>query len=298
MKDQRINIGNIELQIREYKQDGDAIIFLHFGGGNLMMWQGIVPFFQEDYHLVLFDLRGHGKSDKPQKGYHIDEMAQDVFMVMKNLQIEQAHIVGSSLGAEVGLSIAANYPDMALSLVCEGALYSEFGPYGLWKGSEAEFKEHAAQTLKKIRNTPEKVFPSVDALVDESRKGFEKRGWWSEIFEAVKRYDAIKIGEGKYTDSWGKMAEEYTKNYLYYRFEDYYRLVKCPVLIMPDVYPGQDEREKEVMHGLFKLLDQGKIVSIPEWMHPFGWMLTPEAGSKAVLEFLAEVRNRTGELQD
>ncbi len=50
MKDQRINICNIELQIREYKNDADALIFLHFGGGNLMMWQRIVPYFQEDYH--------------------------------------------------------------------------------------------------------------------------------------------------------------------------------------------------------------------------------------------------------
>ena len=289
MKDHRINIGKIELQIKEYKQKGDAIIFLHFGGGNLMMWQGIIPYFQEDYHLILLDLRGHGKSDKPKKGYHIDEMAHDVIMVMKNLQLERTHIVGSSLGAEVGLSMAANYPNMVLSLVCEGALYSEYGPYGLWEGSKVEFKEHAAQTLEKIQNTPEKVFPSVDTLVDESRQMFEERGWWNEIFESVIRYDAVKKGSGKYTNSWGRIAQEYTKDYLFYQFEDYYMKVKCPILMLPDTYPGQDEREKKAMEGLFKLVDQGKIVSVPEWVHPFGWMLTPESVSKAVLEFLTEI---------
>jgi len=288
MKDQRINIGSIALQIREYKQDGDVIIFLHFGGGNLMMWQGVVPYFQGDYHLVLFDLKGHGKSDKPSGGYHIDEMAREVIMALKKLDIERAHIIGSSLGAEVGLSMAANYPEMVLSLVCEGALFSEYGPYGLWGGSKAEFKEHAAQTLEKIRNTPQKLFSSVDALVDESRQIFEKHGWWSDIFESVKRYDAIRIGEGKYTSSWGVMAEDYTKNYLFYRFEDYYRKVKCPLLMLPDTYPGQDEREKEVMAGLFKLVDQGKIVYVPDWVHPFGWVLAPEGASIAVLSFLAE----------
>lgn len=289
MKDHRIHIGDIELQVREFKKEGDAIIFLHFGGGNLMMWRDIVPFFKEKYHLILPDLRGHGKSDKPKKGYHIDEMAHDVIMLMDKLGVEQAHIVGSSLGAEVGLSLAANYPKKVLSLVCEGALYSENGPYGLWEGSETEFKKYVTQTLEKKRNEPPKVFSTVDALVEESRKTFEKYGWWNELFELVKRYDAIKIGEEKYTDSWGMMAEAYNKNYYFYWFEDYYKRVKCPILMLPNTYPGQDEREKEVMDGLFKLVEHGKIVAVPEWVHPFGWMLTPESVSRAVLEFLTEI---------
>ena len=289
MKDQRIKIGKTELQIREYKQEGDAIIFLHFGGGNLMMWQGVVPYFQEDYHLVLFDLKGHGLSDKPPTGYHIDELAREVSSVMEKLQLERAHIVGSSLGAEVGLSMAANYPERVLSLVCDGALFSEYGPYGLWEGSEDEFNQHAAQRLEKIRNTPPTEYPSVDALVEANRKLFKEYGWWSDIFETVKRYDAIKLDNGKYISSWGIMAEDYTKHYLFYRFEEYYSQVKCPVLLLPDTYPGQNEREKEVMEGLFKLVDQGKIVSVPEWVHPFGWMLTPESVSKAIIEFLAGI---------
>lgn len=291
MKDQRINIGNIALQIREFKNDGDVIIFLHFGGGNLVMWQDVVPYFQDHYHIVLFDLKGHGKSDKPSSGYHIDQLAHEVVLVLKKLAIHRFHIVGSSLGAEVGLSLAATYPEHVLSLVCEGALFSEYGPYGLWDGTEAEFKEHAAQTLEKIRNSPEKVFPSLDALVDESRQLFEKRGWWSDLFEAVKKYDAVETGTGQYTASWGVMAEDYSKNYLFYRFEDYYRKMQCPLLMLPDTYPGQDEREKEVMAGLFELVNRGKIVYVPEWVHPFGWVLAPEGACKAILTFLAEISN-------
>lgn len=296
MKDQRINIGDVEIQIREYKQDGDAIIFLHFGGGNLMMWQGVVPYFQENYHLILFDLKGHGKSDKPTTGYQIDKLADEVVQVMKKIGVECAHIVGSSLGAEVGLSMAANHPEQVRSLVCEGALFSQFGPYGLWEGTEAEFKEHAAQTLEKIRNNPPTEYPSADAFVDATRKMFEEYGWWSEIFESVfesvKVYDATKIENGKYIGSWGTIAEDYTKYHLFDQFEAYYPRVKCPLLMLPDTYPGQDDREKEVMQGLFDLASGGKIVTIPEWVHPFGWMLDPEGGSKAVLAFLEEITNQ------
>ena len=105
-----------------------------------MMWQRVIPNFQDHYRLVLVDLRGYGKSDKPGTGYHIDELAGDVIGVMEHLHLERAHIVGSSLGAEVGLSMAANYPKKVISLVCDGALANEYGPYGLWGGSQADFE--------------------------------------------------------------------------------------------------------------------------------------------------------------
>jgi pimeloyl-ACP methyl ester carboxylesterase len=291
MKDLRINVGSIELQVREYEREGDAVIFLHFGGANLVMWQGVVPYFQDEYRLILVDLRGHGKSDKPQTGYHIDEMARDVAGVMVSSKIERAHIVGSSLGAEIGLSMAANDPEKVISLVCEGALYSEYGPYGVWEGSEAEFKAHVARTLEKRRNTAEPVFASVDALVDESRQVFEKYSWWNERVEALKRYDAYEIDEGKYTSSWRKQAGlDYLERYFEYRFEDYYRRVRCPVLMLPDEEDAQDERIKTVMKKLSELA-KAEIVALPGWVHPYGWMLNPEGMSKVVLEFLARIRN-------
>ena len=286
MKEIRVKVNQIELQIREYEQEGDAIIFLHFSGVNLMMWQRILPYFQDHYRLILVDLRGHGKSDKPETGYHMDEMARDVIGVMQHLRLERAHIVGSSLGAEVGLSMAANYPDKVISLVCDGALNSEYGPYGIWEGSETEFEEHVASQLEKIRNTPETIFPSVDALVDDRRELFEKYGWWNEYLEAVERYGAYQVGEGEYTKSFGKQAMgNYMKHYYQYRFEDYYRRVKCPLLMLAEK-ESEDEREKAAMKGLRELAEQGEIVEVSGWAHPYVWFLDPEDASKAILKFL------------
>jgi 2-succinyl-6-hydroxy-2,4-cyclohexadiene-1-carboxylate synthase len=287
MQEMRVKVNQIELQIREYEQEGDAIVFLHFGGANLMMWQRIIPYFQDRYRLLLVDLRGHGKSDKPETGYHIDEMASDVVGVMQHLKLERAHIIGSSLGAEVGLSIAANYPEKVISLVCEGALYSEYGPYGIWEGSETDFEEHVASQLEKVRNTPETVFPSDDALVDDRREILEKYGWWNKYVEAVERYGAYKVDEGKYTRGMGKQAtENYMKYYFQYRFENYYRKVKCPLLMLGEK-ELENEREKTAMKRLRELAEQGEIVEVSGWVHPYGWLLNPEGASKAILKFLA-----------
>ena len=78
MQDRRVNVGGIGLQIREYERNAEAVIFLHFGGGNMMMWQRVVPHFQDHFRLILVDLRGHGKSDKPRWRNHIDQMARDL----------------------------------------------------------------------------------------------------------------------------------------------------------------------------------------------------------------------------
>jgi len=287
MLEMRVRVNQIELHIRECEQEGDAIVFLHFSGANLMMWQRIVPDFRDRYRLILVDLRGHGKSDKPQTGYHIDEMARDVIGIMQHLKLERAHIVGSSLGAEVGLSIAANYPDKVISLVCDGALSSEYGPYGTWEGSETEFEEHVARQLEKMRATPDTIFPSVDALVDHSRQVLEGIGWWNEYVEAVERYGACQVDEGQYTKSFRKQAmADYMEHYFHCRFEDYYQRVKCPLLMVPGEDALENARERAVMEGLRQLAEQAEIATVSGWVHPYGWLLDPAGVSKAISQFL------------
>jgi pimeloyl-ACP methyl ester carboxylesterase len=290
MSDRLVRAGEVTLAICEHLHAGETVLFLHYGGGNLAMWQGVVPFFKNDYRLLLVDLRGHGLSDKPADGYHMDAMAEDIHHLLSALSLEKVHIVGSSLGAEVGLSLAANHPGQVLSLTCEGALFSEFGPFGLWAGDESSFQEHSQQILLKIRERSKVYYPSVEALVEANREDFLKRGWWNDRLIEVARRDAFLAPGAGYSTSWHFMGEPYYRNYLTYRLEDYYRRINCPILMLPDIYPGQNAREKEVMHQLFDLARRGKITAIPEWVHPFGWLLDPAGGSRAVLDFLGEVK--------
>lgn len=289
MRNLRLQTGDVTLQVREYEREAIPIIFLHFGGGNLMMWQRVIPTFQEAYRLILLDLRDHGKSDKPQKDIHIDDMAGDVVGIMDHLKLEQAHIIGSSLGAEVGLSLAANYPERVLTLVCEGAFFSEYGPYGIWTGSEAQFKEYTARAIAEVHDAPQAVFNSADALAEAEKPAFERAGWWNEYVAAFLKYDAFEIGEGRFTRSWQNPAiEKYMRHYFEYRFEDYYRRVKCPLILLPGEEELKNERTKSVMQGLIQLAPGGKIVTVPGWIHPYGWLIDPEEMCKVVLKFLEE----------
>jgi 2-succinyl-6-hydroxy-2,4-cyclohexadiene-1-carboxylate synthase len=214
-------------------------------------------------------------------------MASAVAGVMDQLNLAQAHVIGSSLGAEVGLSLAANYPDKVISLVCDGALESESGPYSTWEGTEAEFEAHVAQQLDNIRDMPEPVFSLAEAYVASRREIIEKYVDWNDYFEAVERYNAMQTADGTYTKAFGKQALlSYMENYFYYRFEDYYKRVRCPLLLLPDADVLENEKETAVMHALQALAPQAEIADVSNWNHPYGWLLDPDEAVQAILKFL------------
>ena len=289
-QDHRIATQGITLQVREYPLKADAVLFLHFGGANLMMWQRVVPAFQAHYHLILVDLRDHGKSDKPQADDDIDQMARDLVGVLDFLKLEQVHIIGSSLGAEVGLSLAANYPARVKSLVCDGALYSEYGPYGIWQGSKKEFREHVEKQLTIIRTRQVEIFTSIQAFIEARKKSLLKFVAWNKYFEKFVEYDAHPLAAGTFTRSFQKQAgENYMSTYFNCRFEEYYRRVECPVLMVTDDEEPENKLETKAIEKMSKLPSNGRLAVVHGWDHPYGWMLDPDAMVQVVLGFLSDV---------
>ncbi len=71
--------------------------------------------------VVLLDLLGHGRSDKPTHAtqYRIDSYADQIVGLMDHLGLEQAVLGGISLGANASLFVAARYPERVRALVLE-----------------------------------------------------------------------------------------------------------------------------------------------------------------------------------
>jgi pimeloyl-ACP methyl ester carboxylesterase len=98
--------------------DGPDMIMLHGLTGNLAVWHlKMVPELRRDYRITTYDLRGHGRSDRPPTGYTTGDMAEDLGGLMDVLEIERAHLVGHSLGADVSLHCALRHPDRVDRLV-------------------------------------------------------------------------------------------------------------------------------------------------------------------------------------
>jgi 3-oxoadipate enol-lactonase len=97
--------------------EGEPLLFIHGLGASMQSWQMQVPVFSAYYKVVTFDLRGHGRSDKPLERYDIGMFAADTAELMRSLRISPAHVVGFSLGGMVGFQLCLDAPDMVKSLV-------------------------------------------------------------------------------------------------------------------------------------------------------------------------------------
>jgi 3-oxoadipate enol-lactonase len=91
---------------------GEPIVFVHGFTLDHTMWQPQVGF-NENYQVVTYDARGFGKSSLPEGAYnHTD----DLHALLGNLAIQQAHIVGLSMGGRIATNFALAHPEMVTSL--------------------------------------------------------------------------------------------------------------------------------------------------------------------------------------
>ena len=69
------------------------------------------------FQVIAYDARGTGQSDTPQGPYTCRQMADDLYGLLKVLQVEKSHIIGASLGGHVAQEFAIVYPEMTASLI-------------------------------------------------------------------------------------------------------------------------------------------------------------------------------------
>lgn len=112
----KLRVFDIDLYY-EIIGEGDPILFIHGLGSSTRDWEAQIEYFSKRYQVVLFDIRGHGKSDKPAGPYSIPLFARDTAELIKSLDIAPVHVVGISLGGMIALQLAVNEPELVRRLV-------------------------------------------------------------------------------------------------------------------------------------------------------------------------------------
>ncbi len=90
--------------------EGPDLIFLHGVAANRAFWFPIATQFAAAFKVTLFDLRGHGYSERSPSGYTSADMGRDLLGLMDVLAIDRASIVGHSYGGGAALEAAALAP--------------------------------------------------------------------------------------------------------------------------------------------------------------------------------------------
>lgn len=89
---------------------GTPLILISGLGGDHLFWQSSIELLSEKFQVITFDTRGIGKTDAPVESYSMDIFVADLLALTDALQIEQAHLLGFSMGGNIALSFALQYP--------------------------------------------------------------------------------------------------------------------------------------------------------------------------------------------
>ena len=100
--------------------DGEPLLLISGTGSDHTLWNAQVPAFSKEFQCIVYDIRGTGRSSKPEVDYSSRIMAEDAAGLLDALGIASAHVAGYSLGSAIGQEMAINYPEKVQSL----SLYS------------------------------------------------------------------------------------------------------------------------------------------------------------------------------
>lgn len=99
---------------------GPAIILLHGYSDSSFSFSRVMPLLPSELRVIAPDFRGHGHSDRPQSGYRVEDLANDVLQLMDALEVPSAIIVGHSMGSLVAQAIVDRAPSRVTQLVLVG----------------------------------------------------------------------------------------------------------------------------------------------------------------------------------
>ncbi len=95
---------------------GELVVLLHGFPEFWYSWRFQIPVLAHNFKVVVPDLRGFNDSEKPQNGYDIDTLAQDVAGLIQGLGYQRAHLVGHDCGGMIAWNMANRFPGMIQSL--------------------------------------------------------------------------------------------------------------------------------------------------------------------------------------
>jgi pimeloyl-ACP methyl ester carboxylesterase len=158
----------------EVEGQGPPLVLAHGmgGGADLNAWRrtGYTEALKNDYQLILFDFRGHGRSDKPDTAAAFSANADDdIVTVLDAVGIEQAHYLGYSMGASAGFRQAVCHPDRFNSFILGGMTP------GPWPAEMVKAHNISVELVKLRRTDPETYYVRMEQLLGHSLKTEERK---------------------------------------------------------------------------------------------------------------------------
>lgn len=121
---------------------GHPLIFCNGLGCSIFYWKHVVDYFKNTHQVIVFDWRGHGKSELPkdEKNISISALSRDLKAVLDALKIKKVAVVGHSMGTQVIYDFYSKYPNYVKALLpCFGTFGRPMDTFYNFRGARTIF---------------------------------------------------------------------------------------------------------------------------------------------------------------
>jgi 3-oxoadipate enol-lactonase len=158
--------------IATYYEDtghGLAVVLVHGHSADLRLWDLQLPALVDaGYRVIRYDVRGHGRSSAPPRGYTWENYALDLRDLLDGIGVARAHVVGLSMGGGIALQFALDFPQRVSSLALVDSALPGFD-------YSAEFAEAIEELVAAVR-------------AEGPRAAFERLWLTHPLFDGVRRF--------------------------------------------------------------------------------------------------------------
>lgn len=145
-----LRINNRTVHIQELNQNApETVVLVHGMFSNLSVYYfNIAPILATHFHVVLYDLKSHGMSEKTLSGYDLESMTNDLKCLIDALELKQVYLGGYSFGGLIALKMAIRFPNLVKKLaVIEAPDPSDEKARGIIEEYSREFLEHYVENF-------------------------------------------------------------------------------------------------------------------------------------------------------
>lgn len=101
----------------EVKGEGKTILLVLGPDTNISEWTLLINGLAKHYQVVAFDQRGCGRSQKTNNDESIEIMADDAAILIEKLNVDNANVLGISMGSRIAMEITFRHPEKVKRLI-------------------------------------------------------------------------------------------------------------------------------------------------------------------------------------
>jgi pimeloyl-ACP methyl ester carboxylesterase len=103
-------VGELDVHVADAGA-GEPLLLLHGWPQHWYCWRKVVPLLADRYRLVMPDLRGHGWTSAPERGYDKEQLATDLLGLLDELDLPRVGLVGHDWGGWTGFLACLRAPE-------------------------------------------------------------------------------------------------------------------------------------------------------------------------------------------